>query len=218
MEERVWKTIADAPAYEVSDRGEVRRAVADWQGKYKGRLLKPSMNRGYASFVLCTDAGKITRKAHRLVCEAFNGSCPPGKDVCAHRDGDKTRNVPENVYWATAQENTDDREAHGRTARGETSGAALHPEKWARGDDHWTRRHPERVTRGDSHYRRARPEAVPRGEQANNAKLSEEDALAILHAPTGHGTGKALAERYNISMGLVTAIRKRRAWAHLSDR
>jgi hypothetical protein len=59
--DEVWKTIAEAPDYEVSSTGRVRRAVADWQGKYLGRVLKPSVARGYAAHVLCTAEGKITR-------------------------------------------------------------------------------------------------------------------------------------------------------------
>jgi hypothetical protein len=213
-----WKTIAEAPDYEVSDQGRVRRVVPDWQGKYLGRVLRPSNLRGYAGHTLCTDDGKITRKVHRLVCEAFNGPCPPDKSHCAHRDGDRTNNTPGNLYWATAQENADDRERHGRTPRGDASGARLHPEKQTRGDNHWTRRHPERVARGDNHPKRLRPEIIPRGESVGTSKLAEADVVAILQAPTGHGSGKMLAERYGVSMGLVSAIRKRRAWTYLSDR
>lgn len=210
-----WKTINEAPDYEVSNAGRVRRARPDWQGKYAGRILRAKNHRGYASVVLCTSSGHFTRKVHRLVCEAFNGPCPQDKAHCAHRNGDRSDNTPENLYWATALENAADRERHGRTARGERSGAALHPEKWARGNNHWTNRLPDRVPRGENHYRRRDPRRIPRGSAVFSAKLTEEDALAIIKAPRTHGSGRELAERYGVSMGLISAIRSGRAWAHL---
>lgn len=212
-----WRRIGDAPDYEVSDAGRVRRAVPDWQGKFAGHVLRPSIGRGgYRWHVLCVGGKKITRKLHRLVCEAFNGPQPEGRPHCAHRDGDSANNTPKNLYWATPAENSADRERHGRTARGDRSGARLHPERWPRGDQHWMRRMPEAVARGDNHYARARPHLVPRGERRASAKLTEREAREILAAPQYHGVGRDLAERYSVSMGLITAIRKRRAWAHLS--
>lgn len=211
-----WQKIAEAPAYSVSSQGRVRRDVPDYRGIGEGRILAPSTHRrGYLAHVLCVNGRKITRKVHRLVCEAFNGPQPVDRPHCAHRDGDVANNAPENLYWASALDNMADRERHGRTARGERSGAALHPEKWVRGDQHWTRRNPDKVLRGDIHPRRMRPETGARGEQAGSAKLTEAQAKAIITAPAGHGTGRALSEKYGVSMGLITAIRKGRAWAHL---
>lgn len=57
-------------------------------------------------------------EVHRLVALAFRGPRPPQYQV-RHLDGVKTNNVPSNLKWGTAQENADDRERHGRTARGE---------------------------------------------------------------------------------------------------
>lgn len=202
-----WRVIDDAPDYAVSDRGRVKRIVPDWQGKYDGRILKPSTHRsGYLAHVLCTPSGKITRKVHRLVCQAWHGPSPSPKHHAAHYDGQNQNNTPDNLYWATARENVLDKKRHGTFKI---------PENRACGDNNWTRKYPERVLRGDKHPRRLRPEIVPRGADANNAKLTEEQARAIIAAPQYHGVGRDLAKRYGVTMGLITAIRKGRAWAHL---
>jgi hypothetical protein len=54
--------------------------------------------------------------------------------------------------------------------------------------------------------------------RANNrkgkgSKLTEADARAIL---TSTDSGRDLAERYGVSPGLITNIRKRRTWAHIA--
>ncbi|MBU0792303.1 MAG: NUMOD4 motif-containing HNH endonuclease [Gammaproteobacteria bacterium] len=212
-----WRVIADATNYAISNLGRVKRIKADWQGKYLGKVLAGSRHRGgYIAYVLCTPKGKLTKKAHRLVCEAFNGPPPADKPCCAHRDGNPANNTPDNVYWATYTENASDRERHGRTARGENSGARLHPEKWVKGDDHWTRRNPERVSRGENHYAKLSPERVPRGQLRPQSKLKEDQVLEIINAPRVHGSGRVLAEKFGVSMGLISAIRSGRAWNHIS--
>lgn len=45
-----------------------------------------------------------TFKAHRLVCEAFNGP-PKEGDVCMHLDEDSRNNRPQNLAWGTQKEN-----------------------------------------------------------------------------------------------------------------
>jgi hypothetical protein len=47
------------------------------------------------------------------------------------------------------------------------------------------------------------------------AKLTEQQVREILAEPKVHGSGRRLADKYGVSMGLITAIRKRRAWAYL---
>jgi hypothetical protein len=44
----------------------------------------------------------------RLVCLAFNGPPPDGKNFVCHRDDVPLNNVPENLYWGDAIENADD--------------------------------------------------------------------------------------------------------------
>lgn len=208
----IWRVIDDAPDYSVSNIGRVRRDVPDWQGKYAGRILSPTRARGgYLHHTLCVDGTKIVRKVHRLVCAAFNGPQPPDKAHCAHRDGDTANNTPANLYWATPAENVADRERHGRGPKGRQ----LSPEalaKLARGDQHWTRLHPEKVARGPR-----RPECICRGEACYQAKLTEEQVREILAAPQYFGLGADFARKFGVSNGLITAIRKGRAWSHLAS-
>lgn len=158
--------------------------------------------------------GRLTRKVHRLVCEAFHGPRPEGKQCVAHRDGDTENNRPHNVYWATYLENAADRDRHGTTAKGESSGARIHRDRWIRGDDHWTRRNPERVIRGDKHPKRLRPELSSRGEANTNSKLTEAAVAEIRGTPKVHGSGRMLADKFGVSMGLISAVRNRRHWVH----
>lgn len=46
-----------------------------------------------------------TKKVARLVCEAFNGPPPDGKNVCMHIDENSRNNRPENLRWGTQKEN-----------------------------------------------------------------------------------------------------------------
>lgn len=44
-------------------------------------------------------------KVSRLVCEAFNGPAPEGKNVCMHIDENSRNNQPANLAWGTQKEN-----------------------------------------------------------------------------------------------------------------
>jgi len=211
-----WKTISEAPHYAISDTGRVKRVVADWQRKYAGRILKPATHRGgYLAHVLCTENGKITRKVHRLVCEAFNGPPPSPEFHAAHFDGNVLNNTPENLRWATAAENAADKDRHGRTVKGDSSWPRLHPEKLARGDKNGSRTKPESRQRGDNHYARTKPHLVPLGESRFHSKLTDAAVADIRKLPFAFGSGRILADRYGVSMALISAVRKGRVWTHL---
>lgn len=62
----LWRTVRDAPGYEVCTDGRVRN-------KKTGRILKPSVNNGSGKpQVTMMDAGfRITRQVHTLVRDAF---------------------------------------------------------------------------------------------------------------------------------------------------
>jgi hypothetical protein len=59
-----------------------------------------------------------------LVALAFLGPKPKGKDLVAHENGNPLDNSPTNLRYKTYRENSEDRERHGRTARGERQGKA----------------------------------------------------------------------------------------------
>ena len=84
-----WRVVARAPAYEVSDRGRVRRADT-------GRVLAAAVNdRGYRKLHL---GRRCQVYVHQLVAEAFLGARPPGH-VVDHLDLDRLNNRPSNLRW-----------------------------------------------------------------------------------------------------------------------
>jgi hypothetical protein len=107
-----FKPIPSHPGYFAGDDGSIL-------GK-SGRLLTPWVDpKGYAFVAIQGEAGKgLRRSVHRLVCEAFHGVAPAGKEV-AHSDGNPGNNVPANLSWKTRAENHADKRAHGTHRQGE---------------------------------------------------------------------------------------------------
>jgi len=120
-----WKTIEKFPDYAVSDLGRVKRITPARIGRrieQPGRVLKPSINRGYTRVVLASPNGIWkTCNIHSLVLEAFVCPCPGGKECC-HYDGDPGNNKLSNLRWGTSKENHADRKRHGKVAVGERHG------------------------------------------------------------------------------------------------
>jgi hypothetical protein len=69
-------------------RGTIRKASKTARHEYYGTLYR----------------GK-NYKIHRLICEAFHGPAPKGKNVVIHLDEDATNNRPCNLKWGTQKEN-----------------------------------------------------------------------------------------------------------------
>lgn len=86
----------------------------------KGRYLKP-MN--YLQITITSNRSPTGKQlkvyAHDLVCTAFHGPRPEGKEV-AHEDGDPLNNRADNLSWKTHAENQLDIRRHG-TGRGRFS-------------------------------------------------------------------------------------------------
>lgn len=59
--------------------------------------------------------GKM-KLVHRLVAEAFLGSCPPGMEAC-HNNGNPSDNRLSNIRWDTHKNNEDDKRRHGTNDR-----------------------------------------------------------------------------------------------------
>jgi hypothetical protein len=106
MEE--WRSICGVEGrYEVSNEGRVRRHYHSGP-----RVITPSLDKyGYHTIRLSRDGVRRAYKVHRLVCEAWNGA--PTAEHCAHFDGDKLNNRPENLRWASRSENAFDSMRHG---------------------------------------------------------------------------------------------------------
>jgi len=113
--------------YEVSNFGRVRSiarlGVSGRQTRriYGGNILRPVLKKktGYLCVSL-KSSGKKTRQVsvHRMVLEAFCGPAIHGEQAC-HRNGVRTGNAIENLYWGTAAQNQADKVRHGNSLRGE---------------------------------------------------------------------------------------------------
>ncbi len=103
------------PGYAISDDGEIYSL-----GTARGlrRLNRQKDRDGYCCVYL-RDAGKRIRVFHhKAVASAFLPSRPSEAHVLRHWDGNKENNSPSNLLWGTPQQNSDDRDRHGRTQRG----------------------------------------------------------------------------------------------------
>ena len=93
LEDEVWKPSRDGTF--VSNQQRFKNA--------KGHITVPKLNSGHQYVAV-----KIKRKTlsyHRLVCEAFHGPMPlEGGHTVDHIDRNPLNNTPENLRWATRQE------------------------------------------------------------------------------------------------------------------
>ena len=98
--------------YEVSDGGDVRSIATAQRPRPQPRLVKHSDDgRGYRRLRLCLNGTKRAWRVHQLVALAFLGPRPEGQEV-RHRDGNRSRNVPDNLEYGTSQQNRLDAVAH----------------------------------------------------------------------------------------------------------
>lgn len=101
----VWKPLPGYEGwYEISSKGRVKR-VAPGCGTRVGKILKNRITKDGYAYVIVNRRGEAKDlRIGRLVCEAFNGPCPEGKQ-CNHKDGVKLNDTPTNLEWVTPSEN-----------------------------------------------------------------------------------------------------------------
>ena len=125
----VWRAIPGHEGrYNVSDYGRVKsltRVVRKGRAHrtIKELILKGTLNSDGYPVVAISAAPHITPRVqciHKLVLLAFVGPRPKGLQI-AHADGTKTNNRLDNLRYATAKENGEDKRRHGR-GRGESNG------------------------------------------------------------------------------------------------
>jgi len=105
--------------YEVTKDGRVFSVGHNWRGYGRREMAQQPDDHGYPS-VRLTVSGKRTRlAAHRLVAATYLPPRPSAAHEVRHLNGIKTDNRAANLTWGTRAENAADREAHGRTSRGE---------------------------------------------------------------------------------------------------
>ena len=110
----IWKDIPDFEgSYQVSNMGRVRSLdrVVTYKdgrvGKYKGKVLKPYVNKstGYEHLNLSNDGKGNTKTVHRLVLEAFKPHVNMNNLDVNHIDGNKLNNHLTNLEWLTRRDN-----------------------------------------------------------------------------------------------------------------
>lgn len=113
----IWKDIPNYEGlYQVSNLGDVRsldrvvivksKTGISYSQIRKGKILKPSDNGGYLYVNLCKDCVSTTHFIHRLVAEAFVINVDTNIYVeVNHKNGNKHRNVFNNLEWVTPSEN-----------------------------------------------------------------------------------------------------------------
>lgn len=90
---------------------------------YKARICATFMHRkGYESVSVRYANTSRNHKVHRLVCAAFHGLPPPGRNFACHINGDSLDNRPENLKWGSAVDNAADTIRHGNHLVGSQKG------------------------------------------------------------------------------------------------
>lgn len=97
-----WRTCPGFAAYEVSDRGRIRRMAGGATGAQPGRILSQKPDPvGYPAVALSLGHGKIVyRRVHPKVAEAFLGPRPTGL-VINHKNGNKMDARAVNLEYVT---------------------------------------------------------------------------------------------------------------------
>lgn len=136
--------------------------------------------------------------AHRISFSAHFGDIPDGLQVL-HRCDNKPCINPSHLFLGTQLDNMADMMEKGR---GNHTGAKVH----------WTKTYPEKVKRGNDHPSKAKPEKWKRGSGHYASKITEADVIEIRGSTE---TLLRLSERFGISQSALSAIKKRKTWAHL---
>lgn len=129
---------------------------------------------------------KRQRLAHRVCWELTHGPIPAGLCVCHVCDNPPCVN-PAHLWLGTPTENAKDRNAKGRTARGDQTGP---------------RKYPEHRPRGEAHYR---------------ARLTDERVREIRIRAAAGEMQKIIAEDFGIWQSTVSSVVRRATWKHVRD-
>ena len=106
MKDEIWKDVKDLEdRYEISNKCRIRskdRLSKDGKKIIKGKILKPSIRKGYYRIKL----GGKQRTIHQMVAESFLGHIRCGMEkVVDHIDNNKLNNNVENLQIITNRKN-----------------------------------------------------------------------------------------------------------------
>lgn len=110
------KPIPSFPGYFVNEDAVVYTSIARQGSVFR---LTPSLNeRNYWCVTLRRDGAQIRKCVHVLVALAFLGEKSDPSLHARHLDDDRNNNHVSNIAWGTHQDNMEDRDRNGGTARG----------------------------------------------------------------------------------------------------
>lgn len=124
---------------------------------------------------------------------------PPGL-VIMHTCDEPACCNPAHLKVGTQTENVADRDAKGRTCKG---------------DRQWQRMFPERRLTGDRHYYKRRPELILRGARNGRASLTEDKILAIRSMRSDGMSQQAIADRLGVGQTTISSILLGQTWRHV---
>lgn len=127
--EETWKDVIGYKGlYKVSNLGRVKRLPKSFirkDGKpfnLKEKVLTPNpIKGGYYQLKLTRAGNEKSILLHRIVCRAFHGPAPKGKNFVNHKDTDKENNSETNLEWCSFKENMEHAGIHGLYPRGSGS-------------------------------------------------------------------------------------------------
>lgn len=118
-------SVKDTTGYRVTMQGKVYK-IERVGNKTRFKEMAQHLNEsGYPSVNIRVGGKRKHYAVHVLVCEKFHGPRPDATWLVRHLDGDRFNNHACNLAWGTQKENADDREAHGRTSRGQRHAEAI---------------------------------------------------------------------------------------------
>lgn len=167
---------------------------------------------GYGHYSDCSHR-QHSRRAHRDMWEYHNGPIPPRMCILHRCDVPSCVN-PDHLFMGTHLDNIADRQAKGRSARGDRNASRKYPELRPRGATHHSHLRPEVVARGDRHGSRIHIERRPRGSGHANAKITEAD-VAWIRASFPDVPVKEIALKFKIGKTTVRRIINRESWYHI---
>ncbi len=110
------------PGYKADAFGHIWSVDTNWRGCGVRQLREELTREGYLTVRPTHWGTRRRRRVHRLVALAFLGPPPSLPQEVRHLNGNPVDNRPMNLAWGSRQDNADDRERHGRTARGSANG------------------------------------------------------------------------------------------------
>lgn len=122
-EQHEVRAVPGWPGYSVSRDGRVYSMRRHRLG-LRERVARPNHG-GYLQIALFRESESRRLTVGHIVALAFLPPRPSAAHEIRHLDGNRQNNRADNLAWGTRQENIDDRERHGTTARGSRTGTAV---------------------------------------------------------------------------------------------